>query len=56
VEIENNTKAIEKELRGVKDELKAILRDIRDCLEKAENNRTDDAVKEAPLQTDVRQS
>jgi hypothetical protein len=42
VEKENNIKAIEKEFRGVKDELKAILHDIRDCLEKAKNTRTDD--------------
>jgi len=42
VEKENNIKAIEKEFRGVKDELKAILRDIRECLEKAEDKHTDD--------------
>jgi len=43
VEKENNTKAVEKEFRGAKDALEAILHDIREFLEKAENNRTDDA-------------
>ena len=43
MEKENNTKAIEQEFQGVKDELQAILHDIRECLEKAENKLTDKA-------------